>query len=180
MCGCFCIPITLNPPEYIWLPFSIFVKESIIWHSPKCVRYYICENIIVLYISSEWMDWADMNSSGRPGPGVNAITGAAPGSAKEIYLKSEFNCKLWFLLDIPGCTPITNPSLAGQWARLFEQHYQPSPLLAHSHINTSQVPLLTAKWVGAFQLPRVIIYIKSLWWAECSSRGRSGGAQIND
>ena len=30
-----------------------------------------------------------------------------------------------------------------------------------------------------FHLPRVIIYIESLWWAECS-RWRSGGAQIND
>ena len=32
--------------------------------------------------------------------------------------------------------------------------------------------------VRSFQLPRVIIYIESLWWAECSSRGRGGGAQI--
>ena len=30
-----------------------------------------------------------------------------------------------------------------------------------------------------FQLPRVIILIESLWWAECRSRWRSGGAGIN-
>ena len=34
--------------------------------------------------------------------------------------------------------------------------------------------------VHPFQSPRVIIYIESLWWAQCSSAKRSGGAEIND
>ena len=43
--------------------------------------------------------------------------------------------------------------------------------------HTSRALRLPGEPPRPFQLPRVIIYIESLWWAECSSRGRSGGAQ---